>query len=581
MTRAYRILLLGLVFTLPSPAIRPETSCSTCHADKDLFDPEMTQIVAGFEEDVHAKLGLSCHDCHGGNPEMGVADDYGAAMDEGYEPNPYRGIPTPAEIPGFCGRCHSDPTFMKRFKPDARVDQEREYWTSQHGRALAGGDTNVATCVDCHGTHGIRAKDDTGSRVYPTQVAETCRSCHGDVAKMEGYTLADGTPLPIDQFARWRQSVHAAALLDKEDLSAPTCNDCHGNHGATPPGLDAVGFVCGQCHGREAEIFRLSPKHDAFEAHNEYLAEAGSEGCAGCHQAPEPAAELSGIHAFSECASCHGNHGIVRPNISMLSPPPPSVCEICHGYLESLGEEVEEPERIRRSHEAVREVVMTEAAALGLEGEELFNWLVDKALTLPNHTAMEQGDEARIRLRPEFERLFTKFRIGKTVYTYEDPATGELVEGRVTRCDTCHAAEPLMADEPVGLETASELLSHMQELTALTARADRILLRARRGGVETRGTLLEIDQAVDAQIGLQVLVHSFVVDEESEFMEVQAEGVQHAQTAVESGREALEQLAFRRRGLAVALIIILVVLIALALKIRDISARRDEHPTTG
>ena len=64
-------------------------------------------------------------------------------------------------------------------------------------------------------------------------------------------------------------------------------------------------------------------------------------------------------------------------------------------------------------------------------------------------------------------------------------------------------------------------------------------------------------------------------------MATQAEGIQHAETAVEAGREALEELAYRRRGLAVALIIIFIVLIALALKIRDISARRDEHPTTG
>ena len=343
MTRIYRILLLGLLCALPSATSMAETSCTTCHADKDLFDPELIQIVSAHAEDVHAKIDLSCHDCHGGNPDMAVADDYGAAMDESFAANPYTGVPEPGEIPGFCGRCHSDPSYMKRFKPDARVDQEREYWTSQHGVALAAGDDNVATCVGCHGAHGILAKDDPDSRVYPTQVAETCRSCHGDMAKMEGYTLPDGSPLPIDQYARWRQSVHAVSLLDKEDLSAPTCNDCHGIHGATPPGLDSVGFVCGQCHGREAEIFRQSPKHDALEAHNEFLAEAGSEGCAGCHESPEPAAELSGIQSFSECASCHGNHGIVRPNVSMLSPPPPSVCEICHGYLESLGEDAPQP----------------------------------------------------------------------------------------------------------------------------------------------------------------------------------------------------------------------------------------------
>ena len=113
------------------------------------------------------------------------------------------------------------------------------------------------------------------------------------------------------------------------------------------------------------------------------------------------------------------------------------------------------------------------------------------------------------------------------------------------------------------------------------ARPLRSCFAVSRGGVETRETLLEIDQAVDAQIGLQVLVHSFAVDEAGEFSELQAQGMEHARTAVELGREALEELAYRRRGLAVALLIILVVLIGLALKIREISARREEHPTTG
>ncbi|MGB7489193.1 MAG: cytochrome c3 family protein, partial [Thermoanaerobaculia bacterium] len=180
-----RSALLTLALAMLAIAAAPvlgqgPTSCETCHADADLFEAESLQMMEDFSGGAHAAAGLSCHDCHGGNPDPAGADDMMAAMDEGWGENPYVGTPERDAIPGFCGRCHSDPTYMRRFKPDARVDQEREYWTSHHGIALRDGDLNVATCVDCHGVHGILAAGNPDSLVYPTQVAETCRDCHGD-----------------------------------------------------------------------------------------------------------------------------------------------------------------------------------------------------------------------------------------------------------------------------------------------------------------------------------------------------------------------------------------------------------------
>lgn len=564
--------LLVVVGAVAARSQTDETSCIACHGDADLFEPEQIGIVSDFQGDVHATRGLSCHDCHGGDPDPAHFDDMDAAMDPSHDPNPYVGVPGPEGIPGFCGRCHSDPSFMRRFRPDARVDQEGEYWTSQHGLALREGDHRVATCIDCHGVHGILGPGDPDSRVYPTRVAETCKACHASADHMRSSALANGSPMPIDQYARWRQSVHANAMFEKEDLSAPTCNDCHGNHGATPPGLDSINFVCGQCHGREAELFRNSLKREAFELHNEMLAEAGADGCAACHESPEPQASFSATRSFGECTSCHGNHGIVRPTIAMLSPPPPSPCEICHEPPEEIDLALEEPEKIRQSHDSVREQLTGRASELGLEGEELYNWLIDQALVLPNHIGSISGETGQVVLRPEFARLWAKFRIGRTTYTYEDPESGELVEGRVIRCDGCHADETLLADEPVGLTTSREIMRLMQELTATTAGAERVLLRARRGGVETRDALLHIDQAVDAQIELEVLVHAFSLDEDSEFMAKQSAGMEHAVAGLEAGKAALGELSFRRKGLAVSLIIIVLVLIALALKIRQISA---------
>ncbi|UCF68111.1 MAG: cytochrome c3 family protein [Acidobacteriota bacterium] len=156
MTR--RILLCLLVgITASFGTAAEENSCVTCHGNSDMIDDaQLLAIVESFEADVHAEAGLSCHDCHGGNPDPVLAEDMFAAMDEDFQSNPYQGVPERTGIPAFCGRCHSDPLYMRRYRPSGRVDQEREYWTSQHGVLLKQGDTKVATCTDCHGIHGIR-----------------------------------------------------------------------------------------------------------------------------------------------------------------------------------------------------------------------------------------------------------------------------------------------------------------------------------------------------------------------------------------------------------------------------------------
>jgi hypothetical protein len=466
---------------------------------------------------------------------------------------------------------------MRRFDPRARVDQEREYWTSRHGLALERGDARVATCIDCHGSHGILRIDDLASPVFPTRVAKTCSGCHANPATMEGYTTDDGRPLPVDQYALWSESVHASSLLERENLSAPTCNDCHGNHGATPPDVQSVAQICGQCHNREAQLFLNSPKSEGFRRHNELIAAVGDEGCAACHAEPEPQAQLTDVRSLGECTACHRNHAVVRPTVAMLSPLPEAPCFFCHEAPGPRYEALLSNEVAAENYRAVRDQLLAGADSAGLHGSERFDWLVDQALSLPFHTlsAAEGGKAAR--QRPEFERLFRKFRIGKTRFTYQDSSSGEPVEAEVVRCSTCHAAEPLLAEAPRGLETAGALLERMRELTALTASAERTMLRARRGGVRTSHALRAIDESIDAQVALEVLVHGFDVGPESEFARKHEAGVEHASAALRLAREALDELASRRTGLVRFLVVIAIVLVSLGLKIRQLAKRRQRE----
>jgi hypothetical protein len=266
-----------------------ETSCVSCHSQ---LDDVLLEPTKHTRDDVHFLKGLSCHDCHGGNPLAGADGDPEAAHDT---KRGWTGRPARAQMPGFCARCHADAAFMKRFNPHTRIDQYSEYRTSVHGRRNAAGDERAAVCVDCHGVHGIRAVSDPRSSVYPTNVAETCAKCHTDEKRMGHYSLA------TTQYAEYRKSVHAHALYEGGDTSAPTCNDCHGSHGAVPPGVENVANVCGSCHGREATLFR------------------------------ETEAKLRlDLTPCIQCMVCHGNHAVLPPTDDMVGIGEASTCTGCH-----------------------------------------------------------------------------------------------------------------------------------------------------------------------------------------------------------------------------------------------------------
>jgi predicted CXXCH cytochrome family protein len=283
---ALMIAMAGLAEAQPASA----TGCESCHRDQS--QAHLAAPARDFAAtDVHRERGFTCVDCHGGNPNE---------RDKAKAKAPstgYRGKPSGQAVIAVCARCHSDATLMRKFAPRQRVDQAIEYATSVHGQQLAKGDTNVATCVSCHGAHGVRLVSDAQAPVYATNVAATCTKCHADPARMKGYTLPDGSPLPTDQRVKYERSVHHEAMVKRNDLSAPTCNDCHGNHGAAPPGVGAITNVCGTCHTVFATKFALSAHSQIFDR---------------------------------GCVECHSNHEIVAPSDAMLGTDKAAICSTCH-----------------------------------------------------------------------------------------------------------------------------------------------------------------------------------------------------------------------------------------------------------
>ena len=279
--------LLGARVGATQPPAAPPEGCPACHLE--VGDERLAKPVKAYADDIHRAKGFGCVACHGG-------DGKDAGMEAMDPAKGYIGVPGRTQVAQVCGRCHSDARFMKNYNPALRVDQVAEYATSVHGRKLREAhDAKVATCVSCHPAHSIRPPSDPASTVHPLRVAQTCGQCHADASYMAGRKV------PTDQLQRYKESVHWQAMSVKGDLSAPTCNDCHGNHGAAPPGVGWVGNVCGQCHTVMGELFAKSVHAKAF-------ASLGAPGCATCHDnhAIKPAGvEMVGLDKTAVCGNCH------------------------------------------------------------------------------------------------------------------------------------------------------------------------------------------------------------------------------------------------------------------------------------
>lgn len=344
---------------------RISEACARCHSDAERMKELGATVPAGqlelLQASVHGKLSINgtervvqcinCHDAHGivsvKNPASPVY---------------------PLNVIKTCSKCHADAAFMRAYNPALPVDQLEKYRTSVHGMKNAKGDPKTAECASCHGSHDIRSAKDVKSSVYATNIPATCSRCHSDQGYMKEYGI------PTDQFARFSRSVHGLALLEKHDVSAPACNDCHGNHGASPPGVESVSKVCGTCHALNADLFASSPHKKAFDAQN-----------------------------LPECETCHGNHEIVAATDRLLGAGPDATCGRCHS--ESRNPRGHAVAKIMRSQidsleagERYADSLVTDAEQKGMEiSEARFKLRDAHQARLQSRTMVHSVDEEKFR----------------------------------------------------------------------------------------------------------------------------------------------------------------------------------------
>ncbi len=409
MKKIIPVIIFGVAAVSALAVQQEETkdTCISCH--KELDEPLSTPVQQ-LQAGVHARPQVSCVGCHGGDK---TEEDAELAMSPA---KGFLGKIARAQVPKLCAKCHSDVAYMRNFNPNMPVDQYERYLTSRHGQLLSKGDDKVATCTSCHGTHDIKKADDPTASVFSLNLADRCGQCHADADYMKGYSI--GT----DQLNEYKSSVHARTLYDKGDLSAPTCNDCHGNHGALPPGVTSIANVCGTCHVVQSEHFAASPHKSAFD-------------------------ELG----YSECEACHGNHAIQRADDRMIGGSEPATCVQCHDQG-SAG--LQAAVRIRTEIDSLAANISRAEALFG-RAQRAGVEIGDERLHLPNATnALTQ---ARVLIH-----TFDPVAVSKTTATGLQAAEEAISVGRNALREVGHRRQLLAVMVVLTLLTAGFLILYIR-----------------------------------------------------------------------------------------------------------------------
>ncbi|HYD62697.1 MAG TPA: cytochrome C [Noviherbaspirillum sp.] len=181
------------------------------------------------------------------------------------------------------------------------VDNIEAYKKSFHARVNKEDKTKVyATCNDCHDVHtfDVAPAGTTRRAEAKRENPKMCGTCHED--QLDEYT----------------ESVHGKEMLEKHNVKAAVCSDCHTSHAvantsANPTKL-AITASCGNCHEENYESYKKT-------YHGQVMA--------------------LGYANTGKCFDCHGSHGIVRVDDEESKVHPDNrlkTCKQCHATKKGL-----------------------------------------------------------------------------------------------------------------------------------------------------------------------------------------------------------------------------------------------------
>ena len=184
---------LSLSFAAGWPAARAaEGSCVECH--RSLREtPALSHNFTDWQSSVHAKSGVECQSCHGGDATQSAKAQAHAGMLPSTKPK------SPiyyTEIPATCGKCHS-PEFAA-FRKSAHYKE-----LQRNG--------NGPNCVTCHGAMANHVIDSHSMQM-------TCSLCHHQ--PIDAYKARAALEEAADSLRRLNGEIQSALSTGLTDPSA-------------------------------------------------------------------------------------------------------------------------------------------------------------------------------------------------------------------------------------------------------------------------------------------------------------------------------------------------------------------------
>lgn len=335
-----KCLLTFILLLISIPALALENAdCFNCHTEVN---------KTRFERSIHGEhLCTSCH------------------VDIEEAPHPKK--PGPVK----CGSCH--------------MTEQQIYLNSDHGKAVAKGVTEAASCKACHGdNHYLLNYRNPESPVGREKINETCAKCHDDAQKMAPYRLTQREP-----YRSYLESIHGKAFTRGEEFAA-VCTDCHGSHDLHSPNNPEskiykfnVPKTCSKCHENVFITYKMSIHAKALyqgvkdapvctDCHGEHTIQSHTEApssvspssivktCTHCHSSEKITSKYGlptdvaktymesyhgvayqyGSLIVANCASCHGFHDILPSSDPRSSISPANIGRTCGKCHPGAGEQL-------------------------------------------------------------------------------------------------------------------------------------------------------------------------------------------------------------------------------------------------
>jgi len=219
-----------------------------------------------------------------------------------------------------CVSCHIDAD-VEEFPHDTPLQKVdcamchdgigEQYANSSHGRALASGDKDAPTCVDCHDKHKIVSTKNINSPSYIMNIPATCGQCH-----REDSDIAKRHKLPQqDIIQNYTMSIHGEGLFQGGLIVTAVCSNCHTSHNVLPHtdssstiNRDNIASTCMNCHAQIERVHQKVIRGELWEKQPHAI-----PACVDCHS-PHKIRRVFYAEEFTDhyCIQCHEKKDLTR-----------------------------------------------------------------------------------------------------------------------------------------------------------------------------------------------------------------------------------------------------------------------------